>query len=238
MKLTWKGCWEGQHWDAPSKQGDSTETVTVAGSNLASRSFMLADKSFIALCSILEKTIDFCTIWEDKRFSNYLMLVLFMRGIWLVASIPLNDSILSMLAQKCALHTITALLTSRFYIYWQNIQKHPSGEFSNRGWRKISWTRFRNPLVPCLLFRGSWVLSNRCHPASQSSATCGCESPSPPASTETFSRLCSFLLPFTPGRYNQNLEVFTGFPFNFQQLVFILGDEDEILMFSKHKPRS
>ena len=76
MKLTWKGCWEGQHWAAPSKQGESTKTVAVAGSNPASCSFMLADKSFIPLCSILEKTIDFCTIWEDKRFSNYLTLVL------------------------------------------------------------------------------------------------------------------------------------------------------------------
>lgn len=143
-------------------------------------------------------------IWEDKRFSNYIMLV----PIWkrhLTRSLgPCKWLHPSSVRTECDLHT--ALLTCRFDIYWQQIQRHPSGEFSSTGWIKRSWTRFRNPLVPCLSFEDSWVWPNPCHPASQCSNSHGSESPSPP---ESFSGLCSFLLPFIPGRDNQNLEFFT-----------------------------
>lgn len=64
MELTSQGCWEGWHWDAPS---DSTETVAVAEANPASCSFMLADKSFILLCSILEKTQLISALFERTK---------------------------------------------------------------------------------------------------------------------------------------------------------------------------
>lgn len=65
-----------------------TEAVAVAGSNLASCFYAGRQKLHPIVLSLGEKNPNFCTIWEDKRFSNYLTLVFFIRGIWLAASIP------------------------------------------------------------------------------------------------------------------------------------------------------